>query len=295
MFYKNILQALILTTTLFLGVSGGRFRMLTPPGTSKEMREAMQYCGIMAEKAWKPRVDIRVKVTFERWIDAALATAGPTDWNEIDGVWYPVGIAKQLIGKDINKDKDGSKMYDMYTNINFASHKWYLGKERRPASDEYDIVSVCLHELFHGVHMNGWGYISIQDSMAIPLSYLHYKNGFDTFVTFETTNGHDCTLKTLLNDPRKLAKALTGGNLWFSTSKGRIARLNAPKQYSWGSSTYHLDSDYYGERNSLMKMQMDAGKAIHTPGPIILRILNTILDRSARPVPTCQSSVVPKT
>lgn len=124
-------------------------------------------------------------------------------------------------------------------------------------------------------------------SEAVP----RYPKHFDGFLTFETTDGRNCPIDSIKADPKKLAVALTGGNLWVSTSEGRIAHLNAPETFREGS-IYHLDFNYYGEENSLMKSHLGGG-AIHSPGPVVLQILNSIPDIYARSVFECFSSVEP--
>lgn len=96
---------------------GGRFNMYTPLGTSKEKRDAMQYCGRLAEKAWKQKVDIRVNISFKKWDRTSVGIAMPAKWHLFDGVSHPIATAKQIIGKDINKDKKGCRFYDIEMDI----------------------------------------------------------------------------------------------------------------------------------------------------------------------------------
>lgn len=171
-----------------------------------------------------------------------------------------------------------------------------LGIGRKtPAADKFDLVSTCLHKIWHGVHTTSMGYFVKQGwfhNEAVP-RYPTLKNSFDDFITFETTDGRNCPLVFIKDDPKKLATALAGGNLWFSTSEARIARLCAPKNFS-SSPVSQLDFNFYGKENSLMKSHHDIGEAQHAHGPVVMRILNTIINRSATPAFECCGSVLPK-
>ena len=168
---------------------------------------------------------------------------------------------------------------------------WYLGTDQKPPASKYNLASICFHELFHGVHMTGFGFDmkKVGDHNEATSLSPNYRNIFDGFITFGTTDHRDCPLYSIKDDPKKLAAALTGGNLWFRTSERRIARLNAPEQFTT-SSVYHLNPDYYGEESDLVKPHVHDGVAIHSPGPQVLLILNSLLNLTETPVSMCESS-----
>lgn len=294
--FNNTILITILLTSMLLGVQakGGRFQMHTALGISKEKRDAVQYCGRLAEKAWKPKVDIRVNIFFAKIDDTILAHARPTKFEYVDEFLYPIAIAKQLKGEDMNKHMTGSRFYDIKATFQDEDF-WYYGTDRKTPKDKFDFVTVCLHEVFHGVHMIGWGYnfTQVGDHQEAVPKMPQYNERFDRFLTFQTSQKsgfQNCPLDSIKDDPKKLAAALTAGNIWFSSSQRKIARLNAPKNFT---GIYHLDSEFSHDVHGLMRPHRAPGQATHAPEPDVLGILHTLLDTSAKPLPMCNSSVEP--
>lgn len=70
-----------------------------------------------------------------------------------------------------------SKPYSANTNVN-VDHDYYFGLDGQCPSDEYDLMSVFMHELIHALGMNG--YISSSGTFTMQTS------SFDLFITDST-------------------------------------------------------------------------------------------------------------
>jgi hypothetical protein len=186
---------------------------------------------------------------------------------------YPVGLAEKIAGKSYNNDLDG----DITLTIN-SSKNWYLGTDGNTPTSRYDLVTVALHEICHGLgffdSMSTDGTIGWYGIDSIPLIY-------DTFV--ENNEFKKLTDKlTFHNYSANLRSQYTGGLLYFDgpllkkfTSGGRAA-LYAPSTWDSGSSISHLDESGTSTINSLMTPFIDLGEAIHNPGKLTFSILGDL-------------------
>jgi hypothetical protein len=182
--------------------------------------------------------------------------------------YYPVALAEKIAGESLNADSDG----DIVLNIN-STMPWYLGVDGNTVPLKYDLVTVILHEIIHGL-----GFFDSMTTDRIKGSY-----GFsgipiiyDTFI--ENFAGENLTDTLVFENPSTgLKTAITGNNLWFSgplvsNKPGGRAQLYAPSQYSAGSSIAHLD-DGVPDVDGLMRPFIDMEAAIHDPGELILSML----------------------
>lgn len=187
--------------------------------------------------------------------------------------FYPVTVAEKIAGEKLNTDAEG----DIELVLNSTTN-WYLGTDGNTPVQRYDLVTVVLHELCHG--------LGFFDSMSVTGSTGTYGIGpfpliYDTFV--ENLNEKRLTDTLLFSrNTTALYRELTGGQLYFdgplSTNylKGTRARLYAPSSYDEGSSVSHLDESRTLPVNALMTPYIDFGEAIHDPGRLTMSILGDI-------------------
>jgi hypothetical protein len=189
-------------------------------------------------------------------------------------VIYPVALAEKIAGESLNEDVDG----DIELNVN-SSMNWYLGTDGNTPTIRYDLVTVVLHELIHGL-----GFFDSFNIKASTGSYGEYSIPwiYETFI--ENQAGNNLTDTLLFPNPSTSLKTqLTSGALYFDgpvvktyTSGGR-AKLFAPATFDNGSSVVHLDEDTYrNKNNSLMTPFISKGEAIHDPGMLTRSILGDI-------------------
>ena len=249
---------------------------VTYNGFSPAAEAAFQAAVDIWEASLQTNVTIEVEANWTVLDEGVLGSAGPnTIWNGFsgspDGNWYPSALADQLHGSDLDPGEP-----DINANFN-SEFDWYLGTDGNPPNNQYDLVSVVLHELCHGL-----GFISTKDynngegslgNDGIPYTY-------DTYLTL----GPDGVPLLNIGDATELGDALTSDNVYTNAPSavealsGVFPRHFAPADYAGGSSISHWNESTFGPGNinSLMTPQIGPGEAILAPGPITLGLFEDI-------------------
>jgi hypothetical protein len=250
-------------------------------GFSTQAKIAMEYAASILKAMLPPDARLTILASWEK-----ISTSGVLGNTVITGYapgWgidalnplavYPVALAEKIAGETLNSDSEG----DLELRIN-SSINWYLGTDGNTPSQKYDLVTVALHEICHGLgffdSMNKEGTVGYYGSGSIPLIY-------DTFVENTTGKKLTDTLK-FPNPSTTLGSELTGGQLWFngpllrSYGSGSRAKLYSPSAWDAGSSVSHLDENATLKADALMTPFIDLGEAIHNPGKLTLSILGDL-------------------
>jgi hypothetical protein len=261
--------------------AGGATFIITYSGFSPEAQAAFQAAAdIWASQISSP-VPIRVSASWTPLGPGILGSArAHSVFRNFAGAplastWYPSALANKLAGADLDP-----AAVDIDASFSSAFPNWYFGADGRTPNGQYDLETVVLHELGHGLGFFGsaaysggtgsWGARS--DSPYI----------YDRFVT--DGDGQPLTNTALYpNSSAALGNLLISGNLFLSSASTTAAasaspRLYAPSPWQPGSSYSHLDENTYpaGDINSLMTPQLGRGEAILNPGPITLALLNEL-------------------
>ena len=184
-------------------------------------------------------------------------------------LWYPSALANALAGKDLDGDNP-----EMIITVNSLA-SWYRGGSNGPSKSEYDLQSVILHEMAHGLgflstdsYDNFFGYGSIDQ----PTPY-------DAYV--QTGDGR--RLSDLPSPSLELGEALTSKLVWsgaqgIAINGGVKPLLYSPKIYEDGSSISHLDEATFSKagRDAVMSPNLDAGEIFHEPGPLLLAMMQDL-------------------
>ena len=189
--------------------------------------------------------------------------------------WYPSALANQLAGRDLNPSLPDIKA-SFNSSFSFLEG-WYFATDGRLNSQQFDFVSVVLHELGHGLGVAGsmkvsdnigaWGY-----DTGFPFAY-------DRYVV---NNLSQSVLDVGLfpNSSRQLGSQLTGSNLFFNSSQaimanaGAAPKLYAPYTWKQGSSFSHLDETIFrlAAGDALMTPNLANGESVHDTGGVALGI-----------------------
>ncbi|MCC3607064.1 MAG: hypothetical protein JGK24_28540, partial [Microcoleus sp. PH2017_29_MFU_D_A] len=276
---------------------GNAFTKVPPPVTNPQFRSApatinVTYNGVptQAQAAFQYAVDIwknliyspvpiNIQVGWAASSSGNLGSGGPSAYQQNfanapkPNTLYPIGLANSLAGSDLDTTKP-----DITLSFNSSRADWYFGIDRNTPSNQFDFVSVALHEIAHGLGFTGqmqsnsgvgqWGSLpAIYDGFAV--------NG----------SGQSLINTSLFPNPSTaLGSQLTSNSLLFNGTNTRNAngnnnpRLFAPNPWNSGSSYYHLDESAYpaGSINSLMTPTLNTAEAIHNPGPVALGILKDL-------------------
>lgn len=250
-------------------------------GFTDNARNAMEYAVSILEAVLPSDLNITVKATWNKITSSGVLgnssiTAFAGGWG-IDAfhpdAYYPVAVAEKIAGRGLNEAHEADVELILNSTIN-----WYYGTDGKPPSTKYDLVTVIIHELCHG--------LGFFDSMDVENSSGSYGLGtipviYDLFV--ENLDGKRL-VDTLFfaQNSRELYSELVGGSLFFngpltkSALSGVRARLFSPANWDPGSSVSHLDELRTSRENALMTPFIDRGEAIHDPGTLTLSILGDI-------------------
>ena len=181
-------------------------------------------------------------------------------------LWYPSAFANALAGKDLDTGD-----VEMVIEVN-SSASWNTRNDGSPRFNEYDLQSVFLHEIAHGL-----GFLSTDSydtffgygSMDQPTPYSAYA---------QLPDGR--RLSDLPSPSLELGKALTSTLVWsgalgIAANGGTKPLLYTPARYEEGSSVSHLDEATYSTStlNRMMTPNLDAGEIFREPGPLLLAMM----------------------
>jgi hypothetical protein len=219
-------------------------------------------------------VPIRVNAT---WQPLGQGVLGSAIWGTVHAnfpgaqrvnTWYPAALAEKMAGVELN----GEDEFDIYANFS-STFNWNYALSGSVPAGQYDLVTVVLHELGHGLGFvdsysvsASAGFVGVQ-STGVPMIYdqmIENASGQNLFHDFVSgTNG--------------MRQQLISDALYFNTPRivatnGDRARIYAPDPYDAGSSIAHLNEATFqaGNANSLMTPQVGAAESNHSPGSIVL-------------------------
>lgn len=218
-----------------------------------------------------------------------LAFASATGLAYIDGtVLGPVSLCKVLKHAGDPSCQSSSGVIDVNVVVNSdVLNQLYTGIDAAPPPNQFDFVTIALHEVCHGL-----GIISrigesgeiLDTSGGVPVPYI-----FDTLLTL---GGVAYSTSTPASS---LASAITSGNCEIripsvvspppyggqSIPAQPPIKIFCPSSYIAGSSMSHLDTNTYKGKgnppvNSMMVHQLDPGTATHILGPNVFNIFKAM-------------------
>ncbi|HAI74695.1 MAG TPA: hypothetical protein DCM08_00470, partial [Microscillaceae bacterium] len=250
--------------------------IVTYNGFTPQARAAFQFAVNIWQSMLSSPVPIRITATFQPLGQNVLGSASPgTFFRNFPGAtrlqtWYPVALAEKMAGRNLND----TTRADITANFNSGFSGWYYGTDGRPGTNQFDFVTVVLHEIGHGLgffsgRSSGGGLGSMLFS-GFPIVFDHYvQNSLGQALLNQTIfPDNSTTLGTALVSP-----------LFFdapyvkSANSNNSATLYSPSTFEPGSSTSHLDQLTYAlSGNGLMVPQLNPAYANQSPGPITMNM-----------------------
>lgn len=212
---------------------------------------------------------IKIKVIWELIEGNFLARTQPTEYfrefskSALESTWYPVALAEKISKQEMND----SNAYEIEIRLNEEAN-WYIGIDGSPPNDKYDLVSVLLHEIAHGL-----GFISSAYKVEAGLQF-----SSDPYVSIYDHSLIDSDGNRLYKynyDPTLLYALTTNEEVFiYSPDKYQIAlyKCYAPNIFFPGISLSHFD-DTYADENLLMSPFIPSGWALHKIDSITSKIL----------------------
>ena len=222
---------------------------------------------------FKSSVDINVTATWGRSANTdVLGSARPGSYfagfigAPDSTLWYPSALANALAGKDLDRDNP-----EIIIQVNSAAN-WNERGDDKPRFNEYDLESVILHEVAHGL-----GFLStdVYDNF-FGYGILEQPTPFDAYI--QTPDGR--RLADIPTPSLELGKILTAPLYWIGENGKRVnggerIKMYTPVVYEPGSSVSHLDEATYSKSgpDSVMTPNLDAGEVFRQPGPLLLAMM----------------------
>lgn len=209
--------------------------------TSCRVFEPLNYCAKIIEEFWNPTVATRVYTRFEHpgteeynnvfkdskglALSENLLRRSLADFNNS---FFPPAAVKLYRNEDWNRHYTDKRSFDV--SIVFSTRpggrEWYLGTDGLVPKNKYDFVTICLHEIIHGLFFFTSS-PSVRGGRAWhPLT----DNRFLDFIAVETKHG-DCNILSYRDGSKQLKDAISSNNLWFRTKEKRILKLYAPRKF----------------------------------------------------------------
>jgi hypothetical protein len=187
-------------------------------------------------------------------------------------LWYSSATANALAGKDLDKANP-----EIIIQVNSAA-LWNTRGDGTPSTSEYDLESVFIHELGHGL-----GFLS-NDAYDpyYALGSLDEPTPFDAYL--QTADGR--RLADLPTPSKELGSALTSSLVWngplaIKANGGVKPKMYTPLRYEAGSSTSHLDENTFSKSglDSVMTPNLDPGEVFRQPGPLLLAMMEDMRNK----------------
>ena len=194
-------------------------------------------------------------------------------------LWYSSATANALAGRDLDKANP-----EIIIQVNSGAI-WNTRGDGTPSSSEYDLESVFIHELGHGL-----GFLS-NDAYDpyYALGSLDQPTPFDAYL--QTSDGR--RLSDLPTPSKELGVALTSSLVWngplgIKANGGVKPKMYTPSRYESGSSTSHLDENTFSKSglDSVMTPSLDPGEVFRQPGPLLLAMMEDMRNKPPAGVAT---------
>ena len=192
--------------------------------------------------------------------------------------YYSYSLADALHGADLEPTR-----YDIQITYN-SQYPYYFGLDANPPEDEYDFVTLALHEICHGFNFFGIVYYNAETQQGFIGSDSGYHSIYDDFMYFYDRDGGTLVPLTSYTSPSiELGAILRSEDIWFlgdnavAANGGNGVRMYAPAFWKSGSSYAHLDYDTFKDTdNSLMVYAMSDGYANHNTGAVTRGLLQDL-------------------
>jgi len=174
-------------------------------------------------------VPIRIRACWANLGSSSILgySGGGTLYRDFSGAprantWYTKSLANALTGTDL-----GPAYFDMHItyNLNFS---WYYGTDGNTPAGQYDLMSVVLHEIAHGLNFSGsMSYSAGSGSWGYGTGY---PNIYDTLMR-DGSGNQLINTGVYPNPSGALGSTLTCNNIWFHGSNAMTANGGARVKY----------------------------------------------------------------
>ena len=231
------------------------------------------------------KVPVNVEATWSRSSSAdILGSARPDRYYARyagapdSSLWYPSALANAIAGKDLDVENP-----EIIIQIN-SEAEWDLDGLGKPTRFEYDLKSVMIHELAHGLGFLSTSTYLFDRTKGQNVGILTQPTPFDAYLQTEDGN----RLADLPSPSVELGQALIRKLVWsgpegIKANNGVKPLLYTPSTYDAGTSVSHLDEDTFANTGTdyLMTPSMAAGEVFTEIGPVLLGMMKDLRNKPA--------------
>jgi len=181
--------------------------------------------------------------------------------SELDATYkYPRELLNQI---DESNRFDGENIVMAFN----AKKDWNFLKEQEPTLHQQDLITVCLHEILHGLGISSSFTKSNESKPYVYDQYIVDGNG-DPIIDYPTENSQQAALRSnnlFYNGPNIL-----------DINNGEPIKLHAPDNFT-GASLCHLDRQYqHDEKGNLLIPGTNYGQSNREFGDYVLAMLDDL-------------------
>jgi hypothetical protein len=183
-------------------------------------------------------------------------------------IFYPIALAEKMAGRAFN-DPASPDIVALFSN----SANWHFDTSTSPVGESFDLATVVLHELGHGLGF--FHTYSLSEGQQFNAEVGFNNSGIPVVFDTEVENNLGQILLKHFDFPSAALQAqITSQNLFYNSPKATTnnnskPKLFAPSTFQQGSSIAHLDEFTYNfTANALMTPSISPGERIHNPGPL---------------------------
>lgn len=277
-----------------MGRRPGRARVMRDepcPPAQQAARFEVTYRGfpLAAERTFQAAVDtwacrlradqpIRIQASWSSLDRGTLGTAGPYLYRNFEGasardVWYPAALVDQIVGRTLDADQP-----HIEATFNSDFEGWHLDLTP-PPDGAYDLFTVVLHELGHGLGFigamtveDGRGRVGSDPEGPYVYDLLSQDAEGRSLLNGAVYPDGSLALGSVLQDE----VLLSGPALAAVSTQSTV--LYSPSRWQPGGSYSHLDEDAYpfGTPDGLMTPFVGRSEAIDAPGAVTCAALADI-------------------
>ena len=292
---KKLWTISILSLIFSAGSIGQSSYNINTTGTNSAIDSAINYTTSIWSQYLNSAIPIKINVIYTDLTAAGpLAVTFPNGTKDFLGtpepaVWYATSLANSIAGSELNP---GEFDMDIYVN---SSVNYYFGLDGIPEPNQYDFVSVFLHEISHGLGTGsiskidaGIGSFGMLDSSSTSPLIASFPfpelQGLPSIWDIHLINGSGQQIADTLLFPNlssDLGDQFESNDIFFSGTNattangGNQTKIFAPSVYESGSSLQHFDESTFlnASVNSLLTPYFYNNEVEHSPGTILIGTL----------------------
>jgi len=244
----------------------------------QEAKTAFLYAVSIWENTISSPVPINIIARWEKLDNMVLAKTRPAvifrsfEGAPVKNVYYPVTLVEKITGEETN-----ISVPDVICIFN-ANMPWYFKTDGNTPESKYDLTTVVLHEIAHGLGF--FGFLNDNNGMGFVNNASSIPSIYDYFI-FNNINQQISDQSLFASPSEELHVQLTSGKLKFYNFTDKNSEVDkiidwiyAPSVCKTGISLYHVNEDKNESR--LMGPYTYRGEAIHKIDNITLEILSAM-------------------